>query len=118
MKKTVDAQLIRDILASFGFAEERIDTAVHDLFAESVNPVTTPPIDRILTFKQTCELLSLSKSGLRRVMDARRTEADLALRTPPRLSPERHRRLHRVAKPRLTPSGRTINIPANPNLCR
>ena len=69
MKKTVNPQLIRDILASFGFAEERIDITVHDLFADSVNQVTAPPVDRILTFKQACELLSLSKSGLRRIMD-------------------------------------------------
>jgi len=69
MKKAVDAQLIHDILSAFGFAEERIDAAVHALFADSVQHVTTPPVDRILTFKQACELLSLSKSGLRRVID-------------------------------------------------
>ena len=72
MKRTVDPQLIRDILGAFGFAEARIDVAVHDLFADSVEQVPAQPVDRVLTFKQACDLLSLSKSGLRRLMQAGR----------------------------------------------
>ena len=69
MKKVVDTQLVNDVLTAFGFPEERVQLAVHDLFADSPSHVSAPPIDRILTFKQVCELLSLSKSGLRRIID-------------------------------------------------
>ncbi len=61
--------VIRSVIASFGFPEERIDKAVACLLGVQALE-SSDSIERVLSFKETCQILSISKSGLRRLINA------------------------------------------------
>jgi predicted DNA-binding transcriptional regulator AlpA len=61
--------VVRRVIGSLGFPPERVDRAVSCLLAKSPALTSPLPVDRVLSFRETCQMLSLSKSGLRRIMN-------------------------------------------------
>lgn len=62
--------VVRGVISSFGFPAEKVDQAVSFLYDEF--PANGPHGGpwQIYSFRRTCEVLSLSKSGLRRIIDS------------------------------------------------
>jgi predicted DNA-binding transcriptional regulator AlpA len=67
---TVNREVIRKVIASFGFPEERVDKAITCLLGVQTPGNCCDSIERVLSFKETCKVLSISKSGLRRLVNA------------------------------------------------
>jgi len=66
----VSEEVVRRVVGSLGFPRERVDRAVACLLDQPRDPKNARPVDQVLSFKETCQMLSLSKSGLRRIMAA------------------------------------------------
>jgi len=64
----VSEEVVRRVIGSLGFPRDRVDQAVACLLDQA--PSVTSVSCRVLSFRETCETLSLSKSGLRRIMAA------------------------------------------------
>ncbi|OVE73994.1 hypothetical protein BVX94_02035 [bacterium B17] len=62
---TVNEAMARRVIESMGFPRNRVDVAVSCLVSEEC-----PVVDDILSFNDVCRRLSLSKSGLRRIINA------------------------------------------------
>jgi len=64
-----DGTVVRNIISSFGFPEERVERALACLLSENGCELPEVPVDRVLSFREVCDVLSLSKSGLRRIIN-------------------------------------------------
>jgi predicted DNA-binding transcriptional regulator AlpA len=62
--------VIRSVIASFGFPEERVNKAIACLLGVETAEDSFGSLDRVLSFRQACQALSISKSGLRRIINA------------------------------------------------
>ena len=67
---TANEAVVRSVISSFGFPEERVERALACLLSKTGNERPEIPVDRVLSFREVCEVLSLSKSGLRRIINA------------------------------------------------
>ena len=67
---TANEAVVRSVISSFGFPEERVERALACLLSKTGYERPEVPVDRVLSFREACEVLSLSKSGLRRIINA------------------------------------------------
>lgn len=67
---TVNEAVVRSVISSFGFPEERVERALACLLSKAGRERPEIPVDRVLSFREVCNVLSLSKSGLRRIINA------------------------------------------------
>jgi len=69
-KPPINEDLVRRVICSLGFPEDRVESAVSCLMGADGTDVHAVVPDHILSLKDTCRTLSLSKSSLRRLMNA------------------------------------------------
>lgn len=65
----VSEDVARRVVGSLGFPKDRVERAVACLLAKEHLPARSIPVERVLSFKETCEALALSKSSLRRIIN-------------------------------------------------
>lgn len=67
----VSEEVVRRLIESLGFPAMRVDRAIVCLLGEErPEEMQKRPDHRVLSFKATCHALSISKSGLRRLVKA------------------------------------------------
>jgi len=66
----VREEVVKGVISSLGFPEDRVEKAISCLMNGRHLDEETSGVDRILSFKEVCLTLSISKSGLRRLVDA------------------------------------------------
>ena len=67
---TANEAVVRNVISSFGFPEERVERALACLLSKNGEALPEVPVERVLSFREVCKVLSLSKSGLRRIINA------------------------------------------------
>jgi len=66
----VSDDVVRRLITSLGFPKNRVENAITCLLHDIPPDDGRSFVERILSFKEVCQTLSLSKSGLRRIMAA------------------------------------------------
>ena len=69
MRTKVNESVVRSVITSFGFPEERVERALACLLSKTGCDRPEVPVERVLSFREVCRVLSLSKSGLRRIIN-------------------------------------------------